>query len=1007
MNKRFFSVVKSILFAGFGLFLAACSNNIDNTGSATFSISKKTLQSAMEKSLKSNSSLRAAYLNEDDISEDEIDGKLELTVSLHGEYESSKVISFTWEEMENAGTSKQSNEIVQISFERIPISTEVYAEAELAMVYMDDGVERRFVEFKGTSDKRIRITAGYNPLDVVLKHYTEPVDYIIQFYFEDENSTDKDYPGYTHNTKYDKSGTITSEQVWEDLEDNIQALIQEYLTSEDFKSFTYEDEETGYEDKKYIYRLFYKKVKQEQPPVVETATLKINFSFEGEYMSFDEMDEDDLKCKYKVIVKLTDDRSYSETKEAVMTMQDIVDANKNLTDDQEELYLTTLTFEEVPVGIIGATTGFYGVKSAEGTSEENLYAKAEYKDAVVKGTNTWDITFELTGPQKPEQNFDYVIQFYFEDKESTDTEYPGYTHNKDLDINGSSEGWDDFDDQLEENTRKTVQKFSELGITNYQSSGYEGNFDEEGIYVYRIFYKKIEVKPPVEETYDYTISYYNQKANTVYDKDLKPSEQRNIFAFDCVAETGEAYMSELGEDGDILKPYLKAAQEGYVNCGYSIDQKEDDSFDIIFYFRLPDGDIPPVQEKELELEVMYGYETVDGDGTQYETAEETGSMIVTYSEADDPTEVIEEAIEAQISDYAEEGAKSGFIYDKYIHSGNAVVIVYSRIRSTYIFDAGEGKFENNNSTYTATGKYGAEIEVDVPDYDGYVVKDWTVEYYSSSTATTPAKTETVQTLPETFGTYAKVVYTAEWLLEETSVDYTIKYLGENVQGTEYAELCDNVTGTVADGTSITPAEKSFDGFELETAITAVTITEDNSVIEIKYKRKQITYTFDPKGGNWNGSTAVKTVTGKYGAEVEIPAPEYTGRTFTGWNNPVPTLFDKENLSFEAKWAANSQAFTITMERIGEDTITDTLNVTVTQTAGEGVYVLNITAPESSVTLSYKLYVDGMTVSPVSADSPRQFAASVPAGVHAIMLEAEDSDGNKYAGTSTWTVREED
>ena len=39
---------------------------------------------------------------------------------------------------------------------------------------------------------------------------------------------------------------------------------------------------------------------------------------------------------------------------------------------------------------------------------------------------------------------------------------------------------------------------------------------------------------------------------------------------------------------------------------------------------------------------------------------------------------------------------------------------------------------------------------------------------------------------------------------------------------------------------------------------------------------------DPNGGTWNGSSAVSTVEGEYGDEVEIPLPTRPGYNFAGW-----------------------------------------------------------------------------------------------------------------------------
>lgn len=1056
MNKRFFSLVKIFLFAGFILFLAACSNNVDNTGSATFSISKQTINTAIENSLKANKSLRAISLNEDDVSDDGYNEvvdveTIEIKVSLQGDYEDTKVISYSMKEWndemeklygsyeEETNTSKRSQDIIKVSFDKIPYGDEVYAEAELAFVYEEEGQKKRSVAFKGTSDK-IKIKSSENPLSLVLKRYTEPIDFVIQFYFEDENSTDTDYPGYVHKSQYDKTITITSDKEWEEVYNNLAITIEEYLASEDFRSYEYDKAETLYKDSKYTYVVFFKKASSpitlidyevyyykqkadttyeedkgleeqldifessfkaeagdtessawstrltqiiarhavstdnnytyigyrvvekdgkylinfyfanntsENPPAEETAIVNVSCSIPAGYNDPSELTEDDLALECKISVTLTDEDKYSETKEVKIKMEDVVEANPDINDVEDLLKLAKLTFDDVPVGTITAKASVYviipldedsdgqsvsegqSISEGQSVSEEQesetpeaityLIAKTEYKAKVIEGTNNWDLVLDLV--ETPDKNFDYIIEFYFEDKDSADTQYPGYTHNTKLDITGSSDGWDDFDTQLEDNISDTVKQFIELGISDYEETGYEGNFNNDGVYVYRIFYKKIVVTPPVE-TINYAISYYIQKKGTVYDKDLKPSAQKSIFEFDSLAVKGETEKAESYDDSDILDYYKDAKMEDYINCGYSIEEPYDGYLDIIIYFRLANEEVPPVEEeKEIEITVSYAYEKADSSTYEVDT-NKINKFTVTCKTNEDPTDLIQQQLENQLPTLIAAGTKDGYVYSKKMLEG-----------------------------YTCT------------------------LYYV--------------------------------LIPENSVNYTIKYLGQNIQGNDYTALCDAVTGSVASGSTITPEAKSFDGFELEAAIAKVSVTEDNNVFEIKYKRKQITYTFDPKGGNWNGSTTAKTVSGKYGAAVEITDPAYSGRTFTGWNKTVPSTFGTENLSFEAQWAANSQGFTINMEKLGEDTVTDTLKITVEQIAGEGIFILNIMAPESSVPLTYSLYVDGKLVLPISDKTPGQFETSVKAGVHAIMLEAKDTDGNQYAGTSTWTVREED
>ena len=168
-------------------------------------------------------------------------------------------------------------------------------------------------------------------------------------------------------------------------------------------------------------------------------------------------------------------------------------------------------------------------------------------------------------------------------------------------------------------------------------------------------------------------------------------------------------------------------------------------------------------------------------------------------------------------------------------------------------------------------------------------------------------TDSGATTAYSFGTpvTGNITLYAKWTAG--SVTYTVKHLQQNVSGSGYTEVTadrQSLGGTTGSQTSA--AAKTYTGFTAQ-SITQQTVAADSStVVEIKYNRNNITYTFNANGGNWNGSTANKTVSGLYGATVSRPAdPTKTGCTFSAWSSTVPSTFGATDTTFTASWNVNS------------------------------------------------------------------------------------------------------
>ncbi len=81
----------------------------------------------------------------------------------------------------------------------------------------------------------------------------------------------------------------------------------------------------------------------------------------------------------------------------------------------------------------------------------------------------------------------------------------------------------------------------------------------------------------------------------------------------------------------------------------------------------------------------------------------------------------------------------------------------------------------------------------------------------------------------------------------------------------------------------------------------ITVGENNNKIVVAFKLTEYTVTFNPNGGNFDGSEEPVILKGTYGQPVDAPEdPARTGYEFTGWNNDVPETFT-ESLEIVATW----------------------------------------------------------------------------------------------------------
>ena len=250
--------------------------------------------------------------------------------------------------------------------------------------------------------------------------------------------------------------------------------------------------------------------------------------------------------------------------------------------------------------------------------------------------------------------------------------------------------------------------------------------------------------------------------------------------------------------------------------------------------------------------------------------------------------------------------------------GSTVVrIDYDRNIIKYSFVSGQGKWDDASTAKEITGKFGKSINAPVnPGRIGYTFDSWNYD------------------VPLTLGE-ADITFEAVWNAN-TDTLYKVEHWQQNINDDEYT-LIDTDTqslyGTTATATAA--AVNEYTGFTAKSFEQGQIAPDGSTVIRIDYDRNEISYFFNSGDGCWGENEIQKIVSGRFGADVTLPAdPGRTGYTFNSWNDVIPATFGASNHGFMAQWTIN------------------TYNVTFNSNSGSDVaaqaidYNLKATAPET-------------------------------------------------------------
>ncbi len=154
-----------------------------------------------------------------------------------------------------------------------------------------------------------------------------------------------------------------------------------------------------------------------------------------------------------------------------------------------------------------------------------------------------------------------------------------------------------------------------------------------------------------------------------------------------------------------------------------------------------------------------------------------------------------------------------------------------------------------------------------------------------------------------------------------NIPYIIRHYKQDLDDTNCYTLYAEQKKMGNAGTQTTAVPKNYTGFDYVPFKQKIISDVGETVVDIYYNRKTITYTFEPNGGNWNGSTEAVIVSGLFGAEVpELPDPECPTFLFISWDKTDLQIYGAENQIVTALWDATENS-TYTIKEYFQD-VTD-------------------------------------------------------------------------------------
>ena len=226
-----------------------------------------------------------------------------------------------------------------------------------------------------------------------------------------------------------------------------------------------------------------------------------------------------------------------------------------------------------------------------------------------------------------------------------------------------------------------------------------------------------------------------------------------------------------------------------------------------------------------------------------------------------------------------------------------------------------------------TVAYGGTINVAAPTKTGYTFDGWTTQdtaFVLTANANLTGD-DLPATMPDVGVNGTSVTVTAQWKINQYTITFTY---GDVNNGAEITHITQDYNTAVT-----APANPTFTGWTFQGWGAAIpeNMPAENRTIPATWTRTEYSMTFDPNGGNWNGSTDNIVNNVAYEVPVTAPAnPAMEGYTFDGWTyspalgagNAMPA----SNVTATAGWTI--ETYNLVFDLAGGTTTTSPLPATV-------------------------------------------------------------------------------
>ena len=173
-----------------------------------------------------------------------------------------------------------------------------------------------------------------------------------------------------------------------------------------------------------------------------------------------------------------------------------------------------------------------------------------------------------------------------------------------------------------------------------------------------------------------------------------------------------------------------------------------------------------------------------------------------------------------------------------------------------------------------------------------------------------------QTLSDTPFDFATPITGNTVLYAKWSPVYIVLHLRQNADNDDYTVVYTDIEWFPCKAGEQTKAKaKSYEGFEVQPfeqqTIAADDLTDDITIVQIKYNRKTVTLTFSSNGEEWSdGTTADKIISGRYGARVEsAPAIPIKNGYGSRWDKDIQGMFTSDE-TYTAQYISGMVNYTV-------------------------------------------------------------------------------------------------